>query len=186
MVEHEQRHRSTCATCGVIAYENPRLLVSTIVAWDEQILLCLRAHPPAEGRWGLPGGFMECGETLEEAAARETWEETGVRLSPRDLQLHTLATLPELSEVYVGFVAEVQTPELVCGSECREVRFFDEASVPWSHLTYPDVEHYLRRYFEERRSGTSAIHFSRLDASGVDSLTYQIAAMERTQRRRGT
>ena len=181
----EQRLRATCSQCGAIAYRNPQVLVSTIVAVGERILLCQRAQAPAAGRWTLPGGFMECGETLEEAAARETLEETGVRLSPRELRLHAVSTLPELSEVYIGFLATLAEPQgLVCGSECSEVRFFEEAAVPWAELTYPDVGEYLRKYFRECQRGEHAIHFSRLDAAGVVSSAYRIAGIEFVRRQR--
>jgi len=186
LVESEQRLRSVCSQCGVIAYRNPQVLVSTIVAAGERILLCQRAHDPAAGRWSPPGGFMECGETLEEAAARETFEETGVRLNPRELRLHTVSTLPEISEIYVGFIAMLaEAPALVCGPECTTVGFFEEAAVPWTDLTYPDVGEYLRMYFREFRTRQHDIHFNRLDAAGVVSSTYRVAGVDEVRRLRG-
>ena len=174
-----------CLQCGAIAYRNPLVLVSVVVTVGDQILLCRRAQPPAAGLWALPGGFMECGETLDEAAAREIAEETGIRLSPRELRLHTVSTLPEISEVYVGFIAKLGGfQNLVCGPECSEVRFFGEHAVPWAELSYPDVGEYLRVYFRECRTGQHAIHFSRLDAVGVVSNAYRIAGVEETRRLR--
>ncbi|HTU61382.1 MAG TPA: NUDIX hydrolase, partial [Polyangiales bacterium] len=180
-IEVEQRSRPCCSVCGHLVYQNPRVLVTTIVAVGESILLCRRAHEPAAGRWALPGGFMECGETLEEAAARETFEETGVQLDAGALRLHAVSTLPEISEVYVGFVALLtQPPALVCGAECSELAFFGEAEVPWSELSYPDVGEYLRVFFREHARNAHVIHFSRLDASGVSSQGYDVAATVET------
>jgi ADP-ribose pyrophosphatase YjhB (NUDIX family) len=182
-VEVEQRTRPCCSVCGCLVYQNPRVLVTTIVAVGESILLCRRANAPAAGRWALPGGFMECGETLEEAAARETFEETGVRLDAGALRLHAVSTLPEISEVYVGFIALLtQPPSLVCGAECSELAFFGEADVPWSELSYPDVAEYLRVFFSEQTRSAHVIHFSRLDASGVSSQGYDVAATVETHR----
>ena len=184
-VDVEQRVRHVCAQCGEIAYRNPHVLVSTIVASGDRVLLCRRAQPPAAGRWVLPGGFMESGETLEEAAAREIHEETGVRLDPRELRPYAVATLPEISEVYAGFLATVaENTHPACGSECTEVRFFGEADVPWAELAYPDVGVYLRVYFQERRSGAHVIHFGCLDATCVVSKSYRIAAVEEACRPR--
>jgi ADP-ribose pyrophosphatase YjhB (NUDIX family) len=186
-IESEQRSRLRCSDCGGIAYRNPQVLVSTIVCVGEGILLCKRKNAPAAGTWALPGGFMECDETLEEAAARETFEETGVHLSPRALQLHAVSTLPEISEVYVGFVASMEMeapPELVCGPECSAVHFFDEVSVPWGELSYPDIGAYLRVCFRELQQRQRVVHFSRLDASGVVSHAYQVAAVVETHRSR--
>lgn len=176
LLQSEQRLRPICVQCGAVAYRSPHVLVSTIVGVDDRVLLCRRAYAPAAQRWGLPGGFLECGETLEEAAARETFEETGVRLDAAALRLHALSTLPEISEVYVGFVAALSEPSaLVCGPECLDVRFFAESEVPWDELTYPDVAAYLRLYFRERQSAELGVHFCRLDSSGTLRHTYQIA-----------
>jgi ADP-ribose pyrophosphatase YjhB (NUDIX family) len=183
--EPEQRMRLCCSSCGRIAYQNPRVLVSTIVGVGQSILLCQRAIAPAAGLWALPGGFMECGETLEEAAARETFEETGVRVDPALLRLHAVSTLPEISEVYVGFTALLtQPPRLTCGPECNAVGFFEQDKVPWNALSYPDVINYLRVYFQELQRKTHVVHFSRLDASGVSSQGYEVATIVETRRSR--
>lgn len=179
----ERRSRSVCVRCGSIAYCNPRVIVSTIVAVAEEVLLCRRAVAPAVGRWAPPGGFLECEEALEEAAARETFEETGISLNPRQLRLHAVSTLPDISEVYIGFLAEIsERVEPVCGPECAEVRYFREEAVPWEELAYPDIGNYLRMHFRERRCGERTIHFSRLDAVAVISSAYSISAIGETKR----
>jgi ADP-ribose pyrophosphatase YjhB (NUDIX family) len=179
MLPGEQRARLVCSACGVVAWRNPHVLVSTVVATGGRVLLCRRAEPPAAGYWALPGGFMECGESLEEAAARETFEETGVRIAAQDLRLHALSTLPYISEVYVGFHVELpQEPALACGPECAEVRFFAEDELPWAGLAYPEIETYLRMYFGERREGTYSVHLSRLDRDRVVGNTYHIAGVD--------
>jgi ADP-ribose pyrophosphatase YjhB (NUDIX family) len=175
-VPSEQRARRLCAQCGEIAYCNPKVLVTTIVASGEQVLLVRRAAPPAAGRWALPGGFMEGGETMEEAAARETREETGVQLDPRELRLYGVAMLPQISEIYVGFLATIAGPtNLVFSSESLEVGFFCEADLPWSELAYADIGVYLRQYFSERREGAHVIHYGCIEDARVVSKVYRIA-----------
>jgi ADP-ribose pyrophosphatase YjhB (NUDIX family) len=179
VVEAEQRSRLVCGTCGAVAYRNPKIVVSSVVAANGRVLLCRRAEAPAAGWWALPGGFMECGESLEEAAARETLEETGVRVPVDALRLHAVSTLPYISEVYIGFRAELaQEPVPRCGPECAEVRFFGEAELPWAELAYPEIENYLRMYFAERQAGAYAIHLSRLDPAGVVGNTYRLAGVD--------
>jgi len=185
LVDAERRVRSVCAHCGEIAYHGPQVLVSTIVMSGDRVLLCRRANPPEAGRWVLPGGFVEAGETLEQAAARETREETGVCMDPRELRPYALATLPEISEIYAGFLATVaESTEVVCGDECAEVRFFREEDVPWTELAYPDTGVYLRVYLSERRRGAQMIHFGCIEATCVVSKAYRIAEVEEARRPR--
>ena len=70
-------------------YENPRTPKVTVDAWIRdrrgRVLLIRRGRPPYEGRWGLPGGFCEWKETTEHCCARETVEETGLRVRVGDL-----------------------------------------------------------------------------------------------------
>lgn len=62
----------------------PVVSVGVLVVHGGRILLAQRGHEPAEGLWTFPGGVVELGETLEEAAAREVWEECGVRVRIRE------------------------------------------------------------------------------------------------------
>jgi ADP-ribose pyrophosphatase YjhB (NUDIX family) len=183
LVAAEQRMRRVCSVCGAVAYSNPKVLVTTIVASDERILLCRRASPPAAGCWVLPGGFMESGETMEEAAARETLEETGVVLDPTQLLLYGIGNLPHISEIYVGFVAAVSGPvNLHSTAECTEVSFFAERDLPWADLAYPDIGVYLREYFTERRTGAHMFHYGTIENARVVSRAYRIADIEETSR----
>src|SRR5690606_2875408 len=66
--EHDDRARYVCDACGMIHYQNPRIVVCSIPALDDRVLLCKRAIEPCHGLWTLPGGFMENGETTQAAA----------------------------------------------------------------------------------------------------------------------
>src|SRR5207249_2825105 len=77
-IEGEDRDRLGCASCGHIAYVNPRLVVTTIPVTDAgEVVLLRRGIEPGKGWWAQPGGFLEVDETVGEAAVRETLEETG-------------------------------------------------------------------------------------------------------------
>ena len=73
--EGDNRERLVCPDCGHIAYENPKIVVGSVVVADGAVLLCRRAIPPRLGYWTLPAGYLELGETLQEGAAREAMEE---------------------------------------------------------------------------------------------------------------
>jgi len=61
--------------------------------------MCRRSQEPAIGQWVLPSGFLECGETLEQGAARETFEETGVSLDPNQLDLASIINITAIDQV---------------------------------------------------------------------------------------
>jgi 8-oxo-dGTP diphosphatase len=72
------RERPVCPVCGHILFRNPTPVAGCVVEHEGGIVLIRRGVEPAIGMWGLPAGYMEWGETAEEAAARETLEETGL------------------------------------------------------------------------------------------------------------
>ena len=78
----EGRTRPVCTSCGAVTYLDPKLAVATVIARDGRILFGLRGPGTREaGKWGLPTGFVERGERVEDAAIRETLEEVGLRVT---------------------------------------------------------------------------------------------------------
>jgi ADP-ribose pyrophosphatase YjhB (NUDIX family) len=176
-VEADQRERLACTRCEGIHYQNPKVLVVAMVTNAKRVLLCRRAHAPALGLWTAPSGFMEENETLEQAAARETLEETGVTVSPDDLILHTIANLPSISELYVTFRAEVDQPRIHCGPESLDVGLFGEKEVPWDALAYPAMTGFLRMFFREMSSNQFGVHLGHVDENGKSRRSYHLLAI---------
>jgi ADP-ribose pyrophosphatase YjhB (NUDIX family) len=136
-IEKDGRERCVCSSCGTVQYQNPRVIVSCIVAVGEKILMCRRAEAPGRGQWAPPMGFLECGETLQQAAARETLEEAGVRVDPDRLDLTALINLTAIEQVAVAFRVELPVAPLLCaGPECLEVAFLAEDEVPRGDLAW--------------------------------------------------
>jgi len=136
----DPRPRLTCAQCGSIHYENPKVLVWCLAHWGEKMLLCRRAIEPARGLWNPPAGFVEAGETLEEAMARELREETGIDLETSRFSLYRVASVPHMNQIYVGFRAEFDTePALIPGPESAEVRFFAEQTIGPGEVAFNDM-----------------------------------------------
>ncbi|HEY0420169.1 MAG TPA: NUDIX hydrolase, partial [Acetobacteraceae bacterium] len=79
--EGDNRERLICPDCGHIAYENPKIVVGSVVAHGGSVLLCRRAIEPRRGYWTLPAGYMELGETVHEGARREAREEAEAEIA---------------------------------------------------------------------------------------------------------
>lgn len=148
----DDRERDVCPQCGSIHYQNPKVIAGCIAEWQGKILLCRRAIEPRHGLWTLPAGFMELGETLEDAARRETLEEA--RAEVRLVGLHTLISLPQLSQVYVFFRAQLLEGRHAPGQESLETQLFCEAEIPWQELAFTTVRQALQTYFEDRKQGS--------------------------------
>ena len=123
--------------------------------WGEQVLLCRRAIEPRYGKWTLPAGFMEIGETTGDGAIRETLEEAGARI---DLgPLFTMIDVPHVQQVHIFFRADLLDTAFSAGTESLEVRLFGEHEIPWEEIAFRTVAATLRHFFADRRRGEFGI-----------------------------
>lgn len=143
--EQDERLRHVCDDCGHIHYQNPRIIVCSIPTWEDKVLLCKRAIEPRYGLWTLPGGFMENGETTQEAAIRETHEEACARIAVHDL--YSLFNVTHIDQVHLFYRATLLDPEIAAGAESLEVAMCSAAEVPWQELAFPAVACTLQQYF---------------------------------------
>lgn len=147
----DNRPRHICDECDEIYYSNPNIVAGCVPLWEDRVLLCRRAIEPRYGCWTLPAGFMENGETIAEAAARETWEEACARVELD--ALYTIFNLPQINQVYMMYIGTLPAPEFDAGSESLECRLYSEAEIPWDELAFPTITHTLKFFFEDRRNG---------------------------------
>lgn len=152
----DNRVRYACPSCGMVHYENPKLVVGCLAEEGEGILLCRRGIEPRYGRWTLPAGFMENGETVEEAAMRETSEEANARVEI--ISLFSLVSLPHISQVYLLFRGRLMDGEFGAGHETLEARLFLERDIPWGELAFASIRRTLELYYEDRRRGQFGMH----------------------------
>ncbi|RJG10246.1 NUDIX domain-containing protein [Pseudomonas cavernicola] len=160
--EGDNRPRFVCVECQTIHYQNPRIVAGCVPVWGEQVLLCRRAIEPRRGYWTLPAGFMENGETMQQAAARETLEEACARV--QGLSLYTLFDLPHISQMHVFFRAELVDLDFAVGAESLEVKLFHERDIPWSELAFPTVGRTLECYFADRVAQTYPVRNESVEA----------------------
>src|SRR3954462_6095213 len=143
--------RFVCQDCGIIHYENPKMVVGCIPEWENKILLCRRAIEPRLGLWTVPAGFMENGETTSQGAARETLEEANARVEVA--QLYALYNIPHINQVYILFRARLLDMDFSAGAETLETRLFTEAEIPWEQIAFATVRNTLTHYFSDRKAG---------------------------------
>ena len=148
--------RHVCDACGAIHYLNPRLVVGALPVWQDRILLCRRAIEPRHGKWTLPAGFMENGETIAEAAIRETSEEANARISLGEM--FTLISVPHINQVHVVFRAELLDLDFSAGDETLELALFRENEIPWHEIAFRTIAMTLRHYYADRKAGRFVFH----------------------------
>ena len=111
--------------------ETPKLMVDVVITSEEGVVLIRRGSEPFAGQWALPGGFVEVGETVEEAAIREAAEETG--LAVEIARLVGVYSDPERDprghNVSVAFLARVLSGELSAATDASEAALIDPSSV---------------------------------------------------------
>ncbi len=151
--EDDNLPRFICTSCGQIHYRNPKIVVGCIPIWENSgessILLCKRNIEPRKGFWTLPAGYLECNETTEAGARRETSEETGAVVV--GLQPYRLFDIVHIGQVYLMFLARLEAPHFHPTRESMEVRLFAKKDIPWSTIAFPVIAKTLHHYWHDFR-----------------------------------
>lgn len=155
----DNRKRFCCKACGTIHYSNPKLVTGCLLTYEDKILLCERAIEPRKGFWTFPSGFMENGETAEEGAAREAYEEAYAEAKID--RLHLLYSLPHINQVYLIFAGELLNPDTVkAGEESLDVQLFSKDEIPYDRIAFTAVTKALELFFEDNQVGRPITHRS--------------------------
>jgi len=150
LVEGEDRERLSCAECGHILYVNPRLVVTVLPITDAgEIILIRRGIEPGKGLWAQPGGFLEVDETVNQAAIRETLEETRLLVEPGELV--GIYTRLEAAVVTLAFEARIIGGTAAPTPEATEVRAFAPEEIPWPGIAFSTTTWALRDWLDRRR-----------------------------------
>ena len=150
-IKASEPERLVCRSCSFIFYLDPKVVVGTLFAIDQRVVLLRRGVEPGMGRWVFPGGYVDRGESVQDAAIRETKEESCL-----DVRLHSLVgvySYQRSPNVIVVYAAEVVGGKLEAGDESVEARTFGATEIPWEELAFPSTRDALRDYIRLYLSG---------------------------------
>ena len=154
----DTHERDVCRTCGFVNYQNPRIVVGSVVRHEGKVLLCRRAIEPRRGFWTVPAGYLELNETPEDGARREAREEALANLKLGDML--AVYSVPHLSQGQLIYRAELIDPGsgaalFGVGEESLEVKLFDWDNLPMDDIAFPTVHWMLGHEQEVMAKGYS-------------------------------
>ena len=126
-----------CPRCGQVVYADPKVAAGTIVEAAGRILLLRRAISPARGLWTFPGGYVDRGEPVPEAAAREAREEAGVTVTVG--KLLGVYSARGVAVVLIVYRARLASGTPRPGPEALELRWVEPEEIPWQELAFPST-----------------------------------------------
>ena len=144
LVKNGEPERLVCEGCSFIFYLDPKVVAGAVFTINGGIVLLRRGVEPSLGKWVFPGGYVDRGESVADAAVRETKEESclDVRLGSI-LGVYSYAGSPNVIVVYA---AEVTGGELAAGDESVEARTFAPEELPWRELGFDSTRDALKDY----------------------------------------
>jgi ADP-ribose pyrophosphatase YjhB (NUDIX family) len=143
-IKAQEPDRLVCRRCSFVYYLDPKVAAATVTLFENRIVLVKRGISPGYGKWVIPGGFVDRGETLEEAAVRETLEETSLQV--RINSLLNVYSYPGHTVIIAAYLAEVLAGSPNACDETLEVGLFSYEEIPWPELAFPSTRDALKDY----------------------------------------
>ncbi|MDX2162890.1 MAG: GNAT family N-acetyltransferase [bacterium] len=151
--EEGGRIRQACANCGYVHYVNPVPAVGMVIEMDGGVVLIRRLHPPHQGRWTLPSGFIEADESAEEAAIREAEEETGLKTEIIELAgINSFPEGPPVSGIMIFYRMRPIGGILKAGDDASEAQVFTPEELPL--LPFRTHREVISTWLEQRARST--------------------------------
>jgi ADP-ribose pyrophosphatase YjhB (NUDIX family) len=144
VVKANEPRRLVCQACSFIFYQDPKVVAGTVFTLDGGIVLLKRGVEPEIGKWVFPGGYVDRGESVQDAAVRETKEECqlDVKLGP----LLNVYSYPRSANVIVVYTADVVGGVLTAADESTDARIFSPKEIPWDDLAFASTRDAINDY----------------------------------------
>ncbi|MEE9144611.1 MAG: NUDIX hydrolase [Candidatus Binatia bacterium] len=143
-IKDNEPERLICRQCSFVFYLDPKVVAGTLFVIEGGVVLLRRGIEPAMGKWVFPGGYVDRGESVREAAIRETKEESYV--SVRLASLLNVYSYPHSPNVIIVYAAEVVEGVLKAGDESVEAKTFIPSQIPWEELAFQSTKDALEDY----------------------------------------
>lgn len=144
LVKENEPKRPVCNRCGYIFYLDPKLVACAIIQIDLGIVLLKRAMDPEKGKWVVPGGYVDRGEVVEDAAIRETREECGINIKVD--RLLGVYSYPGIEDIVIFYTGIYKSGKLIAGDESTKVMTVSPDEIPWGKLAFKSTRDALRDY----------------------------------------
>ncbi len=142
--------RAVCGNCGLVHYSNPKVVVGCIPELDGKILLCRRNIEPGKGRWTLPAGYLENGESVQDGAVRETREETLADVEI--IEPYRLFNITFVDQIYVMFRARLLSGQFGPTRESTDVKLYELQNIPWDKIAFQVIRKTLEHYVKDTKN----------------------------------
>src|SRR6185295_16599906 len=144
VVKSGEPARLVCGDCAFIFYLDPKVVAGAVFTIDRRVVLLRRGVEPSMGKWVFPGGYVDRGESVADAAIRETREESQVevKLGP----LLNVYSYPSSPNVIVVYTAEIIGGDVGAGDESLEAKIFPAEEIPWEELAFDSTRDALKDY----------------------------------------
>ena len=157
-IENDSFKRHLCPVCKYVHYINPKIIVGSLPFIDDFILLCKRDISPSWGKWTIPSGYMEIGESLEDGAKREAFEEANLKY--KTIKLYGTYSIPSIGQVLFVYLGRILNSDYHASSETSEVKLFQINQIPWNDIAFPSVEFFLRKYIYDFKNNKNYKFYS--------------------------
>ncbi len=154
LLKNSEPARLVCTQCDFVFFLDPKVAACTIIHLPEGIVLLQRAIEPGYGKWVFPGGYVDRGETVADAAIREAKEE--VNLEVRLASLVGVYSYRHSPVIIVVYLAEAVGGLLKAADEALDVRLFAPETIPWNELAFPSTQEALHQYVQGLGDGPIA------------------------------
>jgi ADP-ribose pyrophosphatase YjhB (NUDIX family) len=164
----DDQERLCCPNCHFVSYQNPAVLVGVFLYHKNKTLWIKRGTNPNQGKWTFPAGFLEPGESIQEAAVRELYEETTIRRKPEEMVPFGMLSLIPMHQIYLSFRCRCESmTDAAITQEAEDWGWFSEEEAPWDQLAYPESEKQARKTYQWLREGNFPMLVGKTDHNGM-------------------